>query len=246
MKHKDALKTTHNDGDPPLREDFIRAQWQARCGLFAETFCDVTTANDFLRSLDRLMTSGDVLKCSNTTRVVRSRWNGLDIVIKRYNSKGLWHSLRHTLKGSRARHCWRFGRRLAEIAIPSAAPLAMVEDRIAGRMHQSYIVNTFIEGDQLKAFINNPDVSGQDKKQVVEKVERILEQLGHHRLTHSDMKPVNLLVCRGQPVLIDLDSMRQHRLPIYFGLRYRKMVRQFHRRLYESYRPKPSNSNTSR
>jgi tRNA A-37 threonylcarbamoyl transferase component Bud32 len=80
--------------------------------------------------------------------------------------------------------------------------------------------------------MNDPNCSPPHRQAIVAKAQRVLEQLGENRLTHSDMKASNLIIAEGEPVLIDLDSMRQHRTKgPYFKNRYDKMLRTFQRRL---------------
>lgn len=212
--------------------NFQRSQWGNRRGIFLTDFCKGISAAEFLRDIDMLMDAGLQLKDDTAARVVRCTYNNWDIVIKRYNHQGLWHSLRHTLKGSRAQKSWRFGHRLMEAGIACAAPVGVIEERRLGIIRQSYIINEFVEGPLLYDVMHRPEYTAQQRQAVMQKVCRLLEKLGQHRLTHADMKPANLIIRQGQPVLIDLDSMQQHRLPAYFRYRYRRMVDYFHRRLH--------------
>ena len=57
-------------------------------------------------------------------RLYRSR---SDVVVKRYNHKGFTHSLRHTIKKSRAHRGWLHGHRLVMLDIATPKPLAYIE-----------------------------------------------------------------------------------------------------------------------
>jgi tRNA A-37 threonylcarbamoyl transferase component Bud32 len=107
----------------------------------------------------------------------------------------------------------------------------VIEQRQAGIVRQSYIINAFVEGPLLYVPMNDPACSQEQRQAIVSKAQRVLERLGENLMTHSDMKSANLIIHDGEPVLIDLDSMRQHRQGPYFRNRYEKMVRTFHRRL---------------
>lgn len=206
---------------------------QGNCsGIFFRKFCQRPGTAQFIQAIESLMETGRVLKDDRSTRVVHCTWNGWEIVIKRYNHQGLWHSLRHTIKGSRARKCWQFGHRLNQHGIATAKPLGYLEQRKFGLIWQSYIINQYIEGPQLHAVMNLPGYSPEEREVVMEKAEQLLASMGRHRLTHSDMKPANMLICEGKPVLIDLDSMERHRIRWYFMYRYHKMVNYFHHRLH--------------
>ncbi len=232
LKHRANTRTGISDTSLQIHWDFQRAHLGCRDGIFKIDFCKGGTAAEFLRQIDTLMETGKMLKNDTATCVVRCLYNNHDIVIKRYNYQGIWHSLRHTLKGSRARKCWRFGHRLMDAHIPCAAPLGLIEERTFGIIRQSYIINEFIEGPLLYDVMNRPGYSQQKRDAVMQKAEQLLEDMGRYRLTHADMKPANLIIHNRQPVLIDLDSMQQHRMGLYFRYRYKKMVTYFHCRLH--------------
>ena len=231
FKRRAKTRTGLSNADEQSHWNFQMARLGNRSGIFLTDFAKADTAAEFLRQIDQLMETGDVLQKDISTRVVRCAYNNWDIVIKRYNHQGLWHSLRHTIKGSRAKKCWRFGHLLTAANIPCAAPLGVVEEHRFGMVRQSYIINAFVEGPLLYVPMKDPNCSPQQRKAIVQKAERVLEQLGQHRLTHSDMKSSNMIICDGRPVLVDLDSMQQYRFGPYFRLRYQKMIDTFHRRL---------------
>lgn len=232
FKRRARTRTGIADASDSLHWNYQRARLGHLDGVFQTNFAKANTAAELLAGIDDLMETGVQLKNDTATRVVRCEYNGFDVVIKRYNYQGPWHALRHTVKGSRAKKCWRFGHLLNAAKIPCAAPLGMVEDRSLGVVRQSYIINAFIEGPMLYTLMTSPEYTDEQKQAARKKAEAILEQLAQHRMTHSDMKSVNMLVCKGQPVLIDLDSMQQHRIGPYFQLRYQKMLRKFKSRLY--------------
>jgi tRNA A-37 threonylcarbamoyl transferase component Bud32 len=179
-------------------------------GYFLTAFCKGDTAAEFLKQLERLTETGALLKNDTATRLVRCGYHGWDIVIKRFNHQGLWHSLRHTLKGSRARKCWHFGHRLRAAGISCADPIGVVEKRKYGLIWESYILNAFVEGPDLQRFLRNEAVSKQAKDAVMKKVHALVSRLADHRISHNDLKPSNLIIKDDSPVLIDLDSMKQH------------------------------------
>jgi tRNA A-37 threonylcarbamoyl transferase component Bud32 len=232
LRRRAKTRTGLSSGAENTHWNFQMARFGNRSGIFLTKFAKADIAADLLKQIEHLMETGHVLKNDVSTRVVRCDYNGRDIVIKRYNHQDLWHSLRHTVKGSRARKCWRFGHILTAAGIACAAPLGMIEERTSGIVRQSYIINAFVEGPLLYVPMNDPNTSQQQRKTIVEKAERVLKQLGENRLTHSDMKSANIIITDDGPVLIDLDSMRQHRNKgPYFKNRYEKMVRTFRRRL---------------
>ena len=231
FKQRAKTRTGLSDGGEQAHWNFQMARAGNYSGTFLTDFAKADTATRLLNQIEDLMAAGTVLKDDISTRVVQCVYNGWDIVIKRYNYQGPWHSLRYTIKGSRAKKCWRFGHLLTAANIPCAAPLGVVEERRLGVVRRSYIINAFVAGPLLYVPMNDPNCSPEQRQAIVQKAEGVLEKLGQHRLTHSDMKSSNIIISDGDPVLIDLDSMQKHRLGPYFRLRYRKMLETFSRRL---------------
>ncbi len=217
IKQKAVSKTLRNS------THFARQKTTGLTGMFDRAVFSGTDLPEFMKTIDAAMEAGDILKRGNTCFVSRITFNERDIVVKRYNHKGLWHSLRYTVKGSRARKCWLYGHRLTISGIACAKPLAFIEQRKCGLKWQSYIINEFVDGPNIRQFLDAPNGPAGTKEKVMDKTQRLLRRLAENRMTHGDLKPPNVLVRDEEPVLIDLDSMQFHRCG--FALRYyqRKM-----------------------
>lgn len=183
-------------------------QYAAECD---RGFCRETEMIDFIRRVDALMDAGLILKNGDTSSVSRLTWNGRDLVVKRYNHKGLAHSLRHTAKRSRACRAWLHGHRLEMLDIPTPKPLAYIEQRKAGLVWKSYLVTEYVEGCKLHDFLHDEAVSREQRLAAIKAVMKLLERLWEYRITHGDLKHTNLLVTKNGPVLTDLDAMTVHR-----------------------------------
>ncbi|MBN2183222.1 MAG: hypothetical protein JW715_15030, partial [Sedimentisphaerales bacterium] len=107
--------------------------------VFDREFCLGAEPLEFIEKIDALMDDGKILKDGNTCYVSRLTWNGRDVVVKRYNHKGLIHSIRHTIKGSRARRCWICGHRLGMLKLATPKPLVYLEHRKGLLIWKSYI-----------------------------------------------------------------------------------------------------------
>jgi tRNA A-37 threonylcarbamoyl transferase component Bud32 len=202
---------------------FVRQKAGAWCGVFDRQIFTDLNRSEFMASLDNAMAAGDVLKRGNTCFVSKIKLSGRDVVVKRYNYKGPWHSLRHTIKGGRAKKCWLFGHRLRWQGIRVAKPLAYIELRHWGIIHQSYILNDYIDGYDVLDYVNRPNLDKNAREKVRAKTSALLRQIVEHRITHGDLKATNILIHKGDPVLIDLDSMKYHRCPWLLKRCQRKM-----------------------
>lgn len=179
--------------------------------VFDKSFCREAESIDFVEQLDALMDGGKVLKDGNTCYVSRISFSGKDVVVKRYNNKGFIHSLRHTIKRSRARRGWLHGHRLGMLNIATPKPLAYIERRRGLLVEKSYLVNQYVDGQNLYEFLRDKNVTQQQRSTAMQQVENLLEEMGKHRITHGDLKNTNILVTKTGPVLIDLDGMKVHK-----------------------------------
>ncbi len=157
------------------------------------------------------MNGGQILKKGNTCYVSRISWNGKDIVVKRYNHKGLIHSLRHTIKGSRAKRCWLNGHRLLMLGISTPKPLAFMEEYRGLLVWKSYLVTEYVDGQRLCDFLNNSNVTEEQYSTATQQIRELLDKLEKYRITHGDLKHSNILIMENCPVLIDLDAVKVHK-----------------------------------
>ncbi|MHC4423871.1 MAG: lipopolysaccharide kinase InaA family protein [Planctomycetota bacterium] len=163
------------------------------------------------------MQGGQILKNGDTCFVSRINLAGQDIVVKRYNHKGIIHSARHTIKKSRARRCWLHAHRLTMLNIATPRPLAYVEQRRKKLVWKSYLITKYVDGQKLRDFLQDNKPGQEKHSKVTRQLMELLAKLEKHRVTHGDLKHTNILLTSEGLVLTDLDSMRVHR----YGWTYR-------------------------
>jgi tRNA A-37 threonylcarbamoyl transferase component Bud32 len=185
-------------------------------GVFSREYWAQKQAAELAGQIDTLMNQGKILKRGNTCFVSLVEISGRAVVIKRYNHKGLWHSIRQTLKGSRARRCWLHGHRFDELKIPTPAPLAFIEKTKGPLVYCSYILNEYAEGTKLCDFLRDLSRTEAEHTETLDRVEAILRQMEQYRITHGDLKPSNVIITSHGPVLIDLDSVKVHWTGLFF------------------------------
>ena len=186
--------------------------------VFEKGFAENIEPEDFIEGIDSLMDSGRVLKKGNTCYVSQLRYNGKDIVIKRYNYKGFIHSVRNTIKGSRARRGWLFGHLMGMLGAATPKPLAFIEKRRGRLIVKSYFITEFVEGTKLCDLLKDSQVSEQKRRQVKQQVIGQLDRLADYRITHGDLKHTNIIVTDKGVVLSDLDSMQIHKTAFTYKL----------------------------
>lgn len=179
--------------------------------LLDRAFCQGADPIQFVRELDDLMDRGRVLKAGNTCHVCQIVWNDRRVVVKRYNYQGWIHSLRHTVKTSRARRSWVSGHRLRFLDFRTPEPLACIERLKGPLVWCSYIVTEYIAGGSLSDLLRDDGTSEEERRKRIAQVEDALKRLGDCRISHGDTKHSNILMGRDGPVLTDLDALTVHR-----------------------------------
>jgi len=168
--------------------------------------------DEFVGTIDELIARGRNLKRgSRTCTLSRVNWGGLDIVIKRYNPKGILHRLKWGERKSRARRCWLYAHELWLRRIPTARHLAFIEKSSGSLVHTSYYVSEYVEGRALRDTLEDETLDQGERERVAGEVVALLNRLAENRITHGDLKHKNILVAEQGPTLVDLDAMTRHK-----------------------------------
>jgi tRNA A-37 threonylcarbamoyl transferase component Bud32 len=191
---------------------YVRINAGENISVFDKDFCQGADPLDFIKQIDSIMDKGQILKDGNTCYVSRLTWNSKDMVVKRYNHKGFIHSLRHTIKRSRAYRSWLHTHRLSMLNIATPKGLAYIEQRKGLLVWKSYLVAEYVQGQKLYDFLRNKVVAQEQRSKVTLQIKELLDKLGKHRISHGDLKHTNILITESGPVLTDLDGMKTHKL----------------------------------
>lgn len=174
-----------------------------------------------LANPDQFIDNGRFIKGFGTTNVVDTQINGLHVVLKRYNIKSFKHRLSRFWRPTRGWHSWREGFRLIMLGIPTAKPLALIEERWQGMRGKAWLVTEFLEGPDLLTHLKPYEatqIPSTELKAIVNLFDRLIAQ----RITHGDLKGTNLFWVNQQWVLIDLDAVKHHKSNCSFKRAYAK------------------------
>jgi tRNA A-37 threonylcarbamoyl transferase component Bud32 len=191
---------------------YLRIKADENIAVFDADFCLGANPLDFIEQIDSLMDKGQILKDGDTCYVSRLTWNGRNVVVKRYNHKGFIHSMRHTIKRSRACRGWLHAHRLGILHIATPKGLAYIENRRGLLVWKSYLVTEYIQGRKLYDFLRDDNVTREERLEITRQIKKLLDELGRHRISHGDLKHTNILITEKGPVLTDLDGMKVHKL----------------------------------
>jgi tRNA A-37 threonylcarbamoyl transferase component Bud32 len=151
-----------------------------------------------------------LLKAGNTCTVWSVPVDGRRLVVKRYNMKNWRHRLSRAPRSSRAAICWRNAHRLRLYGIATAAPVAMLEERVGPLRGRAWYVAEEVVGTAAADFFADTTVAPSLREEVAVRLVNVLRNLAGCRISHGDMKASNFIIEGDLPVVVDLDAMREH------------------------------------
>lgn len=165
---------------------------------------------------------------SSTVGVVQV--DGRSLVVKRYNIKGFWHGLSRACRPTRAARSWTNAHVLGFHDIPTAEPIAMVEDRRMGLLRgRSYFVSEQLQGRNAEAYFRAPGVDRDERERNARALWALLRRLREVKLSHGDMKATNFVIRKQGPTIVDLDGLIEHHSLWRASAGHEKDIRRFMR-----------------
>lgn len=150
------------------------------------------------------------LKNGNTCTVWAAEAGGQPLVIKRYNVKSIWHGAKLSTRRGRAFVSWENAHRLRFYGIATPRPIALLKEPRGTLRPVAYFIMEWVDGVGAHKWFPDPNVPWEQKQDMAERIAKLFGQLKEQRISHGDMKASNILLVAGEPLLIDLDAMRQH------------------------------------
>ena len=148
--------------------------------------------------------AAEAVKLGNSATLVRAEAT-VPVIIKRYNIKNVQQGVRRMLRPRpRYRRAWMMGQLMHLLDLPTARPLALVEERRGMLPGVAYLVMEDVGGLDLAMEAATEGLSAAR----IDQVTALFVELARAGLTHGDTKASNFLVRGGQVRLVDLDAMR--------------------------------------
>lgn len=179
-----------------------------------------------------------ILKAGNSSTVIKVKIDNHYFVVKRYNIKNMFHALRRCLRMTRAAKSWNLAQRMCLFGIPTAKPVAFIENRVLGFRGKSYFIMEYINGPHAGDYFSS--YRGEDTQTpyslIAERILLLFKNLARLHLIHGDLKMTNILIDHTKPVLIDLDGMVEHKTNMGLKLALQKELKRF----MKNWKDKPS------
>ena len=186
---------------------------------------------EFLNNPDASLqhTDAQYLKQGNTCTLWMTRVDGRQLVVKRYNIKGLRHGLGRAFRKTRAAVSWMNAHRLGMYGILTARPVALIEARFGPVRGRAWYVSEFVAGDDASSLCGQTTLDQAGRLRAGQQVTDLLAQLALSSLSHGDMKATNFILSQQGAVVIDLDAMQKHVAPESFRRAQRRDLMRFMR-----------------
>ncbi len=153
--------------------------------------------------------SGNVIKDDRTNTLSVVQTDIGPVVIKRYNTKNVWHQVRRNFQISRAINFLKMAHQFSGVGLNIPTSLAVVEARSGRLRGRSWYISRYIESESLIDHLNLADWENRYQA-VISHVTGLFAALQQNRLSHGDLKATNLLVHQKALFIIDLDAARLH------------------------------------
>ena len=132
-------------------------------------------------------------------------------LLKRFNLRGVTHTLTRLLLFTRGSRSWTYGREMLDAGVGTARPLAMVEDRLGPLRFQSFVLTEQIDGTPLPEFLATTTLNSLELDRLAGQFARIWHTLGELRIVHGAMHASNFVVTPDRQLkLINLDGTWRH------------------------------------
>ena len=150
-------------------------------------------------------------RTSTVWRVVAA--GGRPLIVKRHNracERGLVHGV---IGPSRSMAAFRHGHALLARGIATARPVAAADRRGGGAVRDTLVMAEVVAGEPLSDWLRRSPPAA-DRRRVVWKLAKMIRRMHDAGFSHRDLKAPNIIITPaggpgGQPVLVDLDGLRE-------------------------------------
>ncbi len=132
-------------------------------------------------------------------------------IFKRYNRRGLLHTLKYTLRKSRALTHWEKSIKFAARSLPTPEILAALEERKSGILKRSYILSELVGkgAENFEAHLQYLEINSPES---LKHITLLLWEMHQRGIYHGDAKVSNFIydpsVSKYRYFIIDLDGSR--------------------------------------
>ena len=168
---------------------------------------------EILKDPDRLLDESDLLyKDSFRTKAGRIRLDGRRFFLKRYNRRGLLHTIKTAFRPSRPWRLFHVTGHLIQKGVRTPAPAALMERRTMGLVQASYLLTDYVDGKRIRQAMMEMKQTRGWRRGMLAGLASLVGSLHDAGVIHGDMKANNFLVQKPYSDIrlwvVDLDGAR--------------------------------------
>ena len=166
---------------------------------------------DFISDPNRYIVKDKLMKDGNASTVAELFLDGKGYVLKRYNFRSLWHSIKYQFKPSRAARSWCNASILSMLGVYTPRPYLFIEERFAGFLkHKAYFLAEKIEAVNLWELTEKEEFSTAELSKITDSFRKLFNIMIDYKISHGDMKATNFIFYEDKLLVLDLDAMKRH------------------------------------
>ena len=166
-----------------------------------------------------------ILKEDIGTSIWRARYQTQALLVKRYNTQGIWHAFRRSFRTSRADNCRVMAGLFARAGIYTASNIAVIQEWFGPLKLRSWYISEYIEGTLLVHYSTDQSIGSRPRKEqgtLQANTVNLFLSLRAGQLSHGDLKASNIILSGDHLYLIDLDAARAHKNDASFSRAHQK------------------------
>jgi len=155
-----------------------------------------------------------ILKEDVRTSIWRANYRYRALLVKRYNTQGIWHAIRRSFRKSRANNCRVMVSLYTRAGIFTAPNVAVIQEWLGPFKLRSWFISEYIEGTLLVHYMANQTKTSHPRPELdalKANTVNLFQSLRAKQLSHGDLKASNIILSENRLYLIDLDAARAHK-----------------------------------
>ncbi|NKB34586.1 MAG: hypothetical protein GKR91_15950 [Pseudomonadales bacterium] len=182
----------------------------------------------FIENPSSFIKDENMLKAGNASTVASVALDNRRFVLKRYNLKSLWHSLKYLFKPSRAHRSWLNASLLEMLGVNSPHPYLIHEERAFWIFRRrAYFLSEDLDASNLLEQFDKAGASALPVEKLVIAFKQLFETMITYQISHGDMKASNFVYLRDRLYVLDLDAMKRHKNRGTFNRAIKKDINRF-------------------
>ena len=155
---------------------------------------------------------GVIIKAGNASTVTEISFNNIECVLKRYNVKTIWHSVKYLFKASRASRSWRNAFMLNMMGINTPHPYLFYEERNFWILRRrAFFLSVKIPAPHLLDLMFDSKFRASEIKNIIASFKEFFKIMVYYQVSHGDMKATNFIFHKNKLFVLDLDAMKRYR-----------------------------------